>query len=116
MFPYGTAYDPTDNTILVGDYWNYRIQRYSNTGQHIATYRNSVGAGVGAPYGVTVDPNDTSACGERQPRHQLRRLLGRRPGTGRRRRVRPHRPRRPHDRSPTAPARALTPRAAAAAI
>ena len=28
MFPYGTAYDPTDHTILVGDYWNYRIQRY----------------------------------------------------------------------------------------
>jgi sugar lactone lactonase YvrE len=67
MFPYGTAYDPTDNTILVGDYWNYRIQRYSNTGQHIATYRNAAGAGVGAPYGVTVDPNDTSACGNGNP-------------------------------------------------
>ena len=63
MYPYGTAYDPTDNTILVGDYWNFRIQRYSNSGQHLATYKNSVGAGVGAPYDVEIDPNDTSACG-----------------------------------------------------
>jgi sugar lactone lactonase YvrE len=63
MYPYGTAYDPTDNTLLVGDYWNFRIQRYSSSGQHLATYKNSVGAGVGAPYDVEVDPNDTSACG-----------------------------------------------------
>ena len=33
MFPYGTAFDPTDNTVLVGDYWNFRIQRYSSTGR-----------------------------------------------------------------------------------
>jgi sugar lactone lactonase YvrE len=67
MYPYGTAYDPTDNTILVGDYWNFRIQRFSNTGAHIATYKNAVGAGVGAPYDVEIDPNDTSACGNGNP-------------------------------------------------
>ena len=38
MFPYGTAYDPTDHTIIVGDYWNFRVQRYSDAGAHIATY------------------------------------------------------------------------------
>ena len=29
----------------------------------MATYKNTAGTGVGAPYGVEVDPNDTSACG-----------------------------------------------------
>ncbi len=67
MMPYGDAYDTTDNTILVGDYWNEKIRRLSNTGALIATYKNSVGAGVGAPYDVEVDPHDTSACGNGNP-------------------------------------------------
>jgi hypothetical protein len=62
MYPYGTAYDPTDHTILVGDYWNFKIRRISSTGALVATYKNSVGAGVGAPYDVEVDPHDTSPC------------------------------------------------------
>jgi tripartite motif-containing protein 71 len=63
VFPYGMAYDPTDNTVLTGDYWNYKVQRYSASGAHLATYRNSVGAGVGAAYDVAIDPWDTPPSG-----------------------------------------------------
>jgi sugar lactone lactonase YvrE len=64
VFPYGLAFDSSDNTLIVGDYWNFRIQRYSAAnGSKIATYKNSVQGGVGAPYDIAIDPNDTSACG-----------------------------------------------------
>jgi tripartite motif-containing protein 71 len=63
IYPYGMAYDRSDNTVLVGDYWNFRVQRFSASGAHLATYKNSTGAGVGAPYDIAIDPNDTSACG-----------------------------------------------------
>ncbi len=63
VFPYGMAYDTSDNTVLVGDYWNFRIQRYTADGAKVATYRNQVQGGVGAPYDIAIDPNDTSACG-----------------------------------------------------
>ena len=32
-------------------------------GAHVATYSNRAGAGVGAPYDLAIDPNDTSSCG-----------------------------------------------------
>jgi tripartite motif-containing protein 71 len=32
LYAYGLDYDPSDNTILVGDYWNYKVQRYSIKG------------------------------------------------------------------------------------
>ena len=67
VFPYGMAYDPSDNTVLAGDYWNFRVQRYTAAGAHVATYKNSAGSGVGAPYDVAIDPNDTSACGGGNP-------------------------------------------------
>ena len=63
VFPYGMAYDPTDNTVLVGDYWNFRIQRYSAAGAKVATYKNLVQGGVGAPYDIAIDPWDTPASG-----------------------------------------------------
>ncbi|MDX6521694.1 MAG: tripartite motif-containing protein 71 [Gaiellales bacterium] len=63
IFPYGMAYDPTDNTVIVGDYWNFRIQRFSAAGAKIATYKNSVQGGVGAPYDIAIDPWDTPASG-----------------------------------------------------
>ena len=63
VFPYGLAYDSSDDTLIVGDYWNFRIQRYSASGAKIATYKNSVQGGVGAPYDIAIDPWDTPASG-----------------------------------------------------
>ena len=37
LYAYGMEWDASDNTILVGDYWNYRVQRFSITGTHLAT-------------------------------------------------------------------------------
>ena len=63
IYPYGMAWDPTDNTVLIGDYWNYRVQRFSATGAHLATYRNAVQGGTGAPYDIAVDPWDVPTSG-----------------------------------------------------
>jgi tripartite motif-containing protein 71 len=65
VYPYGMAFDPSDNTVVVGDYWNFRIQRYTAAGVKVPGWpvRNQVQGGVGAPYDIAIDPNDTSACG-----------------------------------------------------
>jgi tripartite motif-containing protein 71 len=57
------AYDPTDNSVIVGDYWNFRIQRFSAAGAKMATFKNAVGTGVGAPYDIAVDPTDVPSTG-----------------------------------------------------
>jgi hypothetical protein len=56
-------WDASDNTILVGDYWNYRVQRFSSTGTHMATYADLTGpkanGGIAsAPYDIASDPTD----------------------------------------------------------
>jgi len=63
VFPYGVAYDASDKTVLAGNYWNFKIERYTAAGAHVATYKNAAGSGVGAPYDIAIDPNDTSSCG-----------------------------------------------------
>ena len=63
IFPYGMAYDTTDNSVIVGDYWNFRIQRFSAAGAKLATFKNTVGTGVGAPYDIAVDPWDVPTTG-----------------------------------------------------
>jgi sugar lactone lactonase YvrE len=65
MYPYGMAYDPSDNTVLVGDYWNFKVRRFSASGNLIATYKNAAATGVGAPYDVATDPFDTPPSGLR---------------------------------------------------
>ena len=62
------AYNPTDGTgaqgsILVGDYWNYKVQRFSVNGQHLDTYNDVTGpkanGGIpSAPYDIASDPTD----------------------------------------------------------
>ena len=32
QYPYGMAWDKTDNTMLVADFWNYRVKRYDANG------------------------------------------------------------------------------------
>jgi tripartite motif-containing protein 71 len=51
-----------DGSILVGDYWNYNIRRYSTDGRLLDTI-SSRGTGPGqnmAPHGLATDPNDGS--------------------------------------------------------
>ena len=57
------AYDPTDNSVIVSDFWNFRIQRFSAAGAKMATFKNAVGTGVGAPYDIAVDPTDVPSAG-----------------------------------------------------
>ena len=66
--PAAGAYNPTDGTgaqgsILVGDYWNYKVQRFSVNGQHLDTYNDVTGpkanGGIpSAPYDIAADPTD----------------------------------------------------------
>jgi sugar lactone lactonase YvrE len=63
LYAYGMEWDASDNTILVGDYWNYRVQRFSATGTHTATYPDVTGpkanGGIAsAPYDIASDPDD----------------------------------------------------------
>ena len=34
LYAYGMAYDPTDDSVLTGDYWNYQVQRYTAGGAY----------------------------------------------------------------------------------
>jgi tripartite motif-containing protein 71 len=64
LYAYGLDFDPSNGgSILVGDYWNYRVQRFSTTGTHLATYPDVTGlqanGGIAsAPYDIAVDPTD----------------------------------------------------------
>ncbi len=63
LYAYGLDYDQSDNTILVGDYWNYRVQRFTAAGVHVATYPDVTGpkanGGIpSAPYDIAVDTTD----------------------------------------------------------
>lgn len=61
VYAWGMA-TATDGTILVGDYWNYQVRRYSATGTLLQTI-GSRGTGpgkMGPPHGLAVDPNDGS--------------------------------------------------------
>ena len=52
LYAYGVEYDQTSDTILVSDYWNYRVKRFNkDTGALLKTF----GQGIGAPYDVEVD-------------------------------------------------------------
>ncbi|HET7428103.1 MAG TPA: SMP-30/gluconolactonase/LRE family protein [Gaiellales bacterium] len=67
LYAYGMDWDPTDNTILVGDYWNYRVWRYDTSGNLIGLVSQhalgGVAGGITAPYDVEADPTDTDANG-----------------------------------------------------
>jgi DNA-binding beta-propeller fold protein YncE len=52
----------TDGTLLVGDYWNYRVHRFGTNGALLQTF-STKGKGPGqnlAPHGLAVDPRDGS--------------------------------------------------------
>ena len=50
-----------DGSVLIGDYWNYRIQHYAKNGTLLGTFVNNVGFGATqhqSPYGIAVDPRN----------------------------------------------------------
>jgi sugar lactone lactonase YvrE len=74
-YAYGGDWDPTTNTILWGDYWNYRVKRYTIDGRKctqslcgspfVVTTTRPVGqlGGIGAPYDIEADVTDTDPSG-----------------------------------------------------
>jgi tripartite motif-containing protein 71 len=61
VYAWGAA-TAIDGSILIGDYWNYTIRRYSKGGtllQSISSKGTGPGQNMG-PHGVAVDPNDGS--------------------------------------------------------
>jgi DNA-binding beta-propeller fold protein YncE len=61
-------WDSTDNTILVGDYWNYRVWRYTTDGQLVGSVSQhalgGLSGGITAPYDVEADPTDLNSGGK----------------------------------------------------
>ncbi len=60
LYAWGMA-TAKDGSILVGDYWNYRVQRYSPSGASLGTVINNSGNGANqyyTPYGLAVDPRN----------------------------------------------------------
>jgi len=66
LYAYGMAFDPTDNSVLVGDYWNYRVQRFTSAGALVSIMADKTpteNPASGAPYGLAVDPTDIPSSG-----------------------------------------------------
>ena len=68
LYAYGMDWDSTDNTILVGDYWNYRVWRYTTDGTLVGSVsQHALGGlhgGITAPYDVEADPTDLNSSGK----------------------------------------------------
>ena len=74
LYAYGMDWDPTDDSILVGDYWNYRVKRFTSagatpgggTGGKIVSVTKPVDTlgGTTAPYDVEADLFDKDASGK----------------------------------------------------
>ena len=74
-YAYGGDWDPSTNTILWGDFWNYRVKRYTIDGQKctvalcgspfVVTTVKPKGqlGGITAPYDIETDMFDTDASG-----------------------------------------------------
>ena len=75
-YAYGGDWDPSRNTILWGDYWNYRVKRYTISGEKctpslcdgspfIVTTKVAPGVlgGSSAPYDIETDMFDRDASG-----------------------------------------------------
>src|SRR5437762_10167567 len=48
-----------DGSVLIGDYWNFRIVRYAADGTPLGTWFSNPGSApghMGAPYGMATDP------------------------------------------------------------
>lgn len=62
LYGWGAATLP-DGSVLIGDYWNYRVRHYAKDGTPLGDFFNQPGFGsmqTQSPYGLGVDPNDGS--------------------------------------------------------
>ena len=63
VYPFGMAWDPTSNTLLVDDYVNYNVKRFNSDGSFNTSY-SSKGTKTGQfseqPSEIAVDPTDGS--------------------------------------------------------
>ena len=74
LYAYGMDWDSSDDTVLVGDYWNYRVKRFTSSGNTpgggvggqivSVTKPRGVAGGTAAPYDVEADQFDKSADGK----------------------------------------------------
>lgn len=56
VYAWGIQYNPVSDEILVGDYWNYVIRRYSRTtGKEIDAFYRPASQRAGQPYSLAVD-------------------------------------------------------------
>jgi DNA-binding beta-propeller fold protein YncE len=75
-YAYGGDFDPSTNTLLWGDYWNYRVKRYTRSGERctptlcngspfVVTVTRAAGqlGGSAAPYDVETDMFDRDTRG-----------------------------------------------------
>jgi tripartite motif-containing protein 71 len=61
LYGYGMGFDPKNQRIIVGDVWNFRVQVFGESGNHILNVargapRDTTG-GMGSPFGVAGDPD-----------------------------------------------------------
>ena len=75
-YAYGGEWNPSTNTILWGDYWNYRVKRYTITGQKCTTaicdgsplivtktVPGGQPGGIGGPYDIAADMSHLDGSG-----------------------------------------------------
>ena len=56
IFPWGVQYNPVSNEVIVGDYLNFQIRRYTPDGKLLGSfYRENH---TGQPYSIGVDPRN----------------------------------------------------------
>jgi DNA-binding beta-propeller fold protein YncE len=58
VYPFGAAYNPFSDEILIGDYWNYWVRRYDTAGSPLGSFYRNASQRRGQPYAVAVDPRD----------------------------------------------------------
>ena len=58
VFAWGLQYNPVSDELLVGDYLNYQVRRFSPDGSHLGDFFRS--DNQGQPYSLAVDSNDGS--------------------------------------------------------
>ena len=63
-----------DGSVLIGDYWNYRVGHYAEDGTYLGDFYNNHGFGPNqtqSPYGLATDPNDGSVYIADTDRYQV---------------------------------------------
>lgn len=56
VYAWGMEYNPVSGEILVGDYWNFQVRRYSTSGEYIGSFFRSASQRKGQPYTIAADP------------------------------------------------------------